>query len=226
MSEVMTTEAIIEAYWLLDGYWTKPRFAFKTEKGAWSDVDVLAYHPGKKHLVIAESKAQGPKGRVYAYTGETKKSFCETAPRYVAFLDHLPSLCKELCKKKKSEKYKQTVDFVTVQLVCNYAIEERIKKDVLKEMNCVLKKKIGARVGKKTPEFQLDSAIEIIGRLFEKERESGQGRRYGNPVLDFVREINRYIHPSMKGAGHTSRAIQYEMIQGFINALALPETNI
>ena len=72
-------------------------------------------------------------------------------------------------------------------------------------------------------EFQLDSAIEVIARLIDKERKSDQGKRYGNPVLDFVREINRYLHPSMKGAGRESRAIQYEMIQGFINALALPE---
>jgi hypothetical protein len=45
MSEMMTAEAIIEAEWLLAGYWTKPRFALQTEAGHWSDIDVLSYEP-------------------------------------------------------------------------------------------------------------------------------------------------------------------------------------
>lgn len=68
MSEVMTSESIIEAEWLLKGYWSKMRFAFKTPKGAWSDVDVLAYNPEEKHLVISESKVRGPKNIVCGYT--------------------------------------------------------------------------------------------------------------------------------------------------------------
>lgn len=68
MSELMHSEAIIEAEWLLKGYWTKPRFAFQTLKGGWSDVDILAHNPETKHLVIAESKVRGPKSHVYAYT--------------------------------------------------------------------------------------------------------------------------------------------------------------
>ncbi|MBU4185423.1 MAG: hypothetical protein KKI12_06545 [Proteobacteria bacterium] len=62
MSEAMTSESIVEAEWLLKGYWTKMRFAFQTDKGGWSDVDILAYHPESKHLVISESKVRGPKG--------------------------------------------------------------------------------------------------------------------------------------------------------------------
>lgn len=226
MSEVMTTEAIIEAEWLLAGYWTKPRFVFQTIKGAWSDVDVLAYHPGKKHLVISESKAQGPKDCVLAYTEEMKeKPFCEIAPRYLTFLDHLPILFeKNICKEggmfKNKKNFKGMVDSVTVQLVCNYAIEKSIKEDVSKELNNILKNTFRMRVKKN---FQLDSTIDVIARLIRDERSSYQGRRYGNPVLDFVREINRYLHPSMRKAGHSSRAIQYEMIQGFIEALALPD---
>jgi hypothetical protein len=33
MSEAMTVETIIEAYWMLKGFWTKTRFPLKTDKG-------------------------------------------------------------------------------------------------------------------------------------------------------------------------------------------------
>lgn len=220
MSEVMTTEAIIEAEWLLEGYWTKPRFVFKTEKGAWSDVDVLAYHPEKRHLVISESKAHGPKNIVFTYTEKAKeKPFIDVAPKYLSFLDHLHDLSK---KERIFKNFKGMVDSVTVQLVCNYAIERSIKEDVCKELNGLLKRKMRVRVEKN---FQLDSTIDVIARLISKERKFPQGRRYGNPVLDFVREINRYLHPKMSKAGGASRskAIKSEIIQAFLDALDLPE---
>ena len=58
MSEAMTAELIVEADWLLKGYWTKMRFAFQSDKRGWSDVDIMAYHPESKHLVISESKVR------------------------------------------------------------------------------------------------------------------------------------------------------------------------
>jgi hypothetical protein len=66
MAEVMTVEAIVEADWLLKGFWTKPRFPLRIESGQWSDIDVLAYEPGRQHLVISESKVSGPRKDVYA----------------------------------------------------------------------------------------------------------------------------------------------------------------
>ena len=69
VSEAMTAEMIIEAEWIFKGgYWSKLRHAFQTEKGRWSDIDVLSYSPGAKHLAISESKVRGPKNHVRAYT--------------------------------------------------------------------------------------------------------------------------------------------------------------
>ena len=93
MSEVMTSESIIEAEWLLKGYWTKPRFAFQTEGGDWSDIDVLAYHPEQKHLVVAESKVQTGKKVVFAYNESAKSKYgpiTSYASHYLKFCRHLP----------------------------------------------------------------------------------------------------------------------------------------
>jgi len=67
MAEAMTVETVVEAYWQIQGYWTKLRFPFQTENNAWSDVDVLAFHPEDQHLVVAESKVHTSKKVVYAY---------------------------------------------------------------------------------------------------------------------------------------------------------------
>ena len=40
MSEPMAAELIVEAEWILVGYWTKVRFPFRTPRGGWSDIDV------------------------------------------------------------------------------------------------------------------------------------------------------------------------------------------
>lgn len=97
MSEAMTSELIIEAAWLLEGgYWTKMRYAFQTDNGAWSDVDVIAYNPETRHLVICESKVQGPKDYVYAYNDETHKKWKSIVrfdrDNYFSFIRHFDVL--------------------------------------------------------------------------------------------------------------------------------------
>ena len=44
MAEAMTAEMIVEADWILKGYWTKLRYPFRVASG-WSDIDILAYAP-------------------------------------------------------------------------------------------------------------------------------------------------------------------------------------
>ena len=80
MSEMMTTELLVEAEWILQEYWTKGRYPIQTLHGGWSDFDVVAFHPHtkyskcqkKSHLVIAEAKAFGTKGNVYVTTEKNK----------------------------------------------------------------------------------------------------------------------------------------------------------
>jgi len=217
MSEVMTSESIIEAEWILGGYWTRPRFAFQLQNGAWSDVDVLAYHPERKHLVIAESKVHGPKDRVFAYTRQTAAKYGTLLEfrdgHYLSFLRHLPTLCKSGCV---FEKFKPNVENITVQLVSNYAIEVGVRSQVEKD----LRKQLSTYKLPRRAHFQLDSTLDVIARIINKERESTRGRRYGNPVLDIARELNRYFHPSISYAGKKS-SIGDEMLQPFLKALGV-----
>jgi hypothetical protein len=55
---------------------------------------------------------------------------------------------------------------------------------------------------------QLDSILDVILRIMKFEEASSQGRRYGNPILDFVREINRYRNPKIHNAATRTAGTQ------------------
>src|SRR5205809_817540 len=98
MAEVMAVEAIIDAYWQLQGFWTKSRFAFQTAGRGWSDVDVLAYHPKNQQLVIAELKVQGVKKAIWVFAPEieedpTKSFSAFEGAGYFGFVDRIPEVC-------------------------------------------------------------------------------------------------------------------------------------
>jgi len=223
MSEVMTSEAIVEAEWLLAGYWAKPRFAFQTDNGAWSDVDVLAYHPELKRLVVSESKVRGPKNHVFAYTMQTKKKYGSIieydGDNYFSYLRHLPILCRNGVV---FEHFRKMVSSITVQLVCNYSVSADMKSEVSVTLNKKLDK---SRIPCKA-RFQLDTTLDVIARIIIAERKSAQGKRYGNPVLDIAREINRYFYPAVRYAGggaQCTERVKREMVAGFLNAIGLPK---
>jgi len=213
MSEVMTVESIIEAEWQLRGYWTKTRFAFRTEKNQWSDADVLAYHPEEKKFVIAESKARGPKKKVFAFNEQTKGKYGSILEfsthinskktNHFDFIRHLYRICSDGVV---FSDFGKMVDTLVVQHVSNYAIVDDLKEEarecVLEAARQNLSKCNPAPPKKLKIEVQLDTTLQVVARIIESENKHEQGRRYGHPVLDMAREINRYLHPKVSYAGH------------------------
>ncbi len=221
MSEVMTSESIIEAEWLLKGYWSKPRYVFKTDKGAWSDVDVLSYKPETKHLVISESKVHGQRNLVYAYTTTTQDRYPsigeDFGKEYLSFLRHLPILCRKGTIFSKDVQFKEMVSSMTVQLVCNYVIAPDMKAYVGNKLRSLIPS--GLPIAKGKIEFQLDSTIDVFARVIAEEKNSEQNKRYGNPVLDIAREMNRYFDPKIRYAGKEEKLIREEATARFLEAI-------
>jgi hypothetical protein len=52
----------------------------------------------------------------------------------------------------------------------------------------------------------IETTLQVISRIIESEDRSEQGRRYGHPILDIAREINRYIHPNILSAGRSKES--------------------
>lgn len=226
MSEAMISESIVESEWILKGYWTKMRFAYQTEKGGWSDIDTLAYNPETKHLIISESKVRGPKKDIFAYTEHTKNEYGSILDydgnNYFAFIDHLPEVC---CDGIIFSNFSNMVKKLTIQLVSNYVIEDSLKTEA---ENTVLD-----RVKETIPDVKarinvlLDSTMDVISRVVELENEYGQGRRYGHPMLDIAREINRYSKPNVRYAGKGKEKInpiKEQAIKSLASAIGVTAT--
>ena len=190
----MAAELIVEAEWILEGYWTKVRFPFQTAGGGWSDVDVLSYNPSTKHLVVSESKVQGPKDRVYGYTPDTDHWFRDKS--YLGFLKNLPVILDN----KIFDSSAESVHRLTVQLVSNTVILPELldeaRTSVVDRVEEITNLTSSVRV-----DAMLDSTLDVLAKVVVRERQRGQGRRYGHPVIDIARELNRYLDPSIHGAG-------------------------
>jgi hypothetical protein len=199
MSEAMTAETIVEAYWYLQGYWTKLRFPFQTDTGGWADIDILAYHPEERTLVISESKVRGPKKDVYAYTEYTRRKsrdiFEYDDAGYLSFLQYIKLICsKDIVFKN----FRKMVTRLIIQLVSNYYVDDKVLPKVKEDIS----KKIAASIPKGVEtDIRVDTTIGIIREIITLENTNPQGRRYGHPVIDIARELNRYFHPSVKYAG-------------------------
>lgn len=216
MSEAMVVENIIEAYWLLQGYWTKPRFAFQTKGRGWSDIDVLAYHPEQKVLVISESKARGQKKDIFVYPREPGYDFFQfdkEMGNYLSFLSHIREVC---FGHGIFKNFRGMVRTVVVQLVSNYYIKDRdlpeVKKDIYEKVKRDVPKNVEVQI-------RLDTTFKIFCEVIKRVNADRRGRRYGHPVLDIAREINRYINPRISYAGKEKNNILKDLRAMFDQSL-------
>ena len=98
------------------------------------------------------------------------------------------------------------VNKLIIQLVSNYVI----LPDVIDDAKVVVRERIQKE--KDVPsgvdlEIRLESTLDVLIRIIKKENENDQGRRYGHPVVDIVRGINRYMHPQIHDVGRDKAKI-------------------
>ena len=231
MAEPMTVELIIDAYWSLKGFWTRPRLSFQTEKGGWSDFDVVAHHPNKRVLVVSESKARGRATDIFAFNSYTMKkyrcsSFAEWesgSDSYLNFISNVPHVWGENLLFESQEEFKKSVSKLLLQLVSNYMIpsnaiskaEESVRDLFFSQVpNCPLSKN-AVHVNLTTP-FSL--FCEIQSMIIKRP----QGRRYGNAILDLARELNRFLYPKVHYGGRgASESAKKENHDRLLRALGI-----
>lgn len=231
MTEAMTVELIIDAYWTMKGFWTRPRFSFQTEKGGWSDFDIIAHHPNKRILVVSESKARGHATDVFAFTPYTMKKYhCssfadwESGPKnYLNFISNVPHIWEDNLIFESRREFKKSVSKLILQLVSNYIItpellskeEESVRALFFRETSIFPLNKSAIRVNLTTP---FDLFCEIQSMIIKQP----QGRRYGNPILDLARELNRFLYPKVHYGGRgASESAKKENHDRFLKALGI-----
>jgi hypothetical protein len=203
MAEVMTVESIIEDDWLLRKYWVKVRYPIKTDKGSWSDIDVLAHNPESRHLVISESKVQGTKNAVYTLTEFNEEEYDSSSwdlekDPYLKFIRNVSALrLSELF-----DNFSKMVKRLTFQLVSNWFVGNDIRRKTEESIRSAIHR-VPAGI---EYDVNLETTLEVVCRIISTQRISTQGRRYGHPVIDLARELNRYMHADIRGAGRTKMA--------------------
>ena len=213
--EAMSVESIIQAYWQIQNYFTIPRFGFemkgKNEKGRewgnYSDVDILAFKPKieneKTTLILAESKAHGGKNKIIfkkfdttckdfkTLKEKTQKDghindlldFVDVNVRYLLenknLLDNLIDLNK--------------VDVLKLQFVSTVLFNKskELSKIIVLHVEDMIRDKVNYKF---KVEVEIITHFDLICKLFILVQKDKSGKRYGNQILDFIREINRYVH--------------------------------
>ena len=212
MAEAMSVESIIEAYWITLNYWTKVRVPYfvehkekgKKDSGGWSDIDVVAFNPLTKDLILCESKAHGDSSTIKTVTSVIKDTttFRESIAKILG---------NELIKSTDAKS-------LTVHIVANINKEDEFeikysdiksfrKKDNNKKIkeNKFLLEEIVKAVGLdkassiKKISLKIESLFTVFSNVIEniashekKDIKEFQ-KRYGNLTLDIAREINRYL---------------------------------
>lgn len=91
-----------------------------------------------------------------------------------------------------------SVRTLVVQLVSNYYIKDRdlpeVKKDIYKRVKRDVPKNVAVQI-------RLDTIFKIFWEIIKLVNADRRGRRYGHPVLDIAREMNRYVNPKLTYAG-------------------------
>jgi hypothetical protein len=118
------------------------------------------------------------------------------------------------------EQFDKIVDPVTIQLVSNCYICDRVRAGEESFLKSEIEKVAGLR-GKKV-DVKLQTTLEVIAEILVAERNEKQGRRYGHPILDVIRELNRYMDPNLQyTSGHEKKEIKETLRATLRNALAI-----
>ena len=99
--------------------------------------------------------------------------------------------------------FARMVEVMTVQLVSNYFVSIEVLPDAIETVTAYVRPMVPTSV---KVEIRLETTFDVICRIIEAERNTGQGRRYGHPVIDIARELNRYLHPDVSYAGKGRQA--------------------
>lgn len=200
MTEAMSIEGMTAAYWELQNYWTKLRVPFLTDKSGTSDIDVLAFNPELGTLVIVECKAHGNKRGVFLHDEYIRNKFGDilTSDNKGNFknLTHFNQIFKEV---ETIVPLSNLIKTVVYHHVSNLYLPTRNDREVAeKHVEDFLKPQLPPNYNIKV---QINSTLDIVCDLLTMERNSNRSKRFGNPFLDLIREINRYVEPTFELRG-------------------------
>jgi len=196
--EAMALESLVASTWRLEGFLAVTRHPVRVQSG-YSDVDVIGVRGAE--VRVAECKARGGAQRVNVddATGwstwwdasiDNLDRIWQDAPRWLPKAPTVTSLEFHLVG---NVWYEDEMSHAKANARLTRAVRERLPK----EMHPVAQ-------GYVTP--SIDLLLHAAKVVREQVVTDGWGKRYGDPLLDAVRELVRFAHPRPAGGGRAARS--------------------
>lgn len=216
--EAMAVESIVSSLWELDGYLTRTRYPVKVD-GGYSDVDVVGVDAAGS-VRLAECKVRGPARAVYVIEGGIESWLGSWATA----LDNIPRLWDDRPGWLPQRGDVAGLEFIFYANIWLPTEEARRSADAeftsMVRARCPkgLKAKASGRVV-----CTRDLVLDVIEGVRARVVDDRHGKRFGNPVLDAVRELVRYSFPRPHGGGRVGETIQAETHKLITESLAAGE---
>lgn len=212
--EAMAVESLVSAVWRLEDYLTVVRHPVRVA-GGYSDVDVVGVK-ADRCVRVAECKARGPARRVNVESATHKWS-----QRWNDSLANIPRLFGD----DRPQWLPRIEDVTTIEfhLVGNIwfpntserdAAEEQLSAALASAMQPLRSVRTVARIFSTA-----DCVMRAIAGVRNEVVNEKWGKRYGDPILDAVRELVRYANPRVAGARGMAKQIQDSTKEQLITAL-------
>lgn len=203
--EAMAVESIVSSLWELDGFLTRTRYPVKVD-GGYSDIDVVGVDAAGA-VRLAECKVRGPARAVYVITGGIE----DWLGGWASALDNIARLWEEHPGWLPGRKDVASLEFTFYANVWLPTDEARAAAD--SEFTRMVRDRCPRSFRSKATGRVVctrDLVLAVIEGVRRRVVDDRHGKRFGNPVLDAVRELVRYSHPRPHGGGRIGSRIQAE----------------
>lgn len=211
--EAMALESIVASVWRFDGFLSVTRYPLRVS-GGYSDISMSSACAGTEWCASRSARRAGSpsrcswrrRGRSGPLVGTTVSP---TSPAVVATTSMVAT---------GAEGHGRRVLFGRQRLVCQLADARRLRGPL------GYRYQPGTPVGHRaklraevTP--SIDLLFRAVGRVRTEVVEQGWGKRYGDPLLDALRELVRYAHLQPSAGGRVGTTIREEVRRNLVRAV-------
>lgn len=219
--EPMAAEFLVSTAWELDGFLTRIRWPIRVH-GGYSDIDVVGVNAAAV-VRLAECKVRGPARAVYVVDGD----FVDWLEDWVKCLENVARLWDEKPGWLPSPSQTSRVEMWYCGNIwfrtdaARRKAETRFTEVLRSECPHGLKGKAFGRIVT-TGDLVVAAVSEVRKRIVD----DAHGKRFGNPVLDAVRELIRYSNPRPRDGGRIGHAISSQTRAAILEALGLESDEV
>src|SRR5713101_7115228 len=200
--EAMALESLVASVWRLDGFLALVRHPIRVKSG-YSDMEVVGVR-GDGAVRIAECKAVGSARVVFVENRKDPWSFW-----WDGSLANIPRLWESRPPWLPSMPHVKSIEYFLVGNVwfsddrARHKAENRLTNEVRKHLPKRMKNK-----GRAVIRSSFELLIAALDRMRNDIVDEDWGKRYGDPLLDAIRELIRYSNPLPSGGGRIKARIR------------------